>query len=73
MKCRSELQRCPLGNRITKSRGSRSVTRRLKMDENVSNELEVPLCTTWLDQVELECSFKSAMRRKIRKNMINFV
>ena len=39
----------------------------------MGDELNVAVCTTWLDYVELECSFKSAMRRKIRKNMINFV
>ena len=44
-----------------------------KMDEKVSDELEVVVRTIRLDLAELECSFKSAMRRKIRKNMINFV
>ena len=43
------------------------------MDEKVGNELEVAVCTTWLDLVELEYSFKSAMRRKNPKNMINFI
>ena len=43
------------------------------MDEKMGDELEVAVPTTWLALVELECSFKSAMRRKIRKNMINFV
>ena len=35
--------------------------------------MEVAVCTTWLDLVELECSFKYAMKRKSHKNMINFV
>ena len=39
----------------------------------MGDEMEVAVCATWLDLVELECSFKSAMSRKIRKNMINFV
>ena len=39
----------------------------------MGDELNVAVCATGLDHVELECSFKSAMRRKIRKNMINFV
>ena len=43
------------------------------MDEKVGDELEVGVCTTWLDLMEFECSFKSAIRRKIRENMINFV
>ena len=43
------------------------------MDEKGGDELEVAVCATWLDLVELEFSFKSVMRRKIRKNMINFV
>ena len=44
-----------------------------KMEDKVSSDLLVAVCATKLDLVELECSFKSAMRRKIRKNMINFV
>ena len=44
-----------------------------KTDEKVSNGLDVAVCVTRLDLVELECSFKSAIRRKIRNNMINFV
>ena len=44
-----------------------------KMHEKVSNGLDVAVCATRLDLVELECSFKSAMKRKSRKNMINFV
>ena len=41
------------------------------MDEKGGDELEVDVCTTWLDLIEFECSFKSAMRIKIRKNKIN--
>ena len=44
-----------------------------KMDEKVSSELGVAVCATKLDRVELECSFKSAMRSKSRKNTIDFV
>ena len=43
------------------------------MDEKVSSELGVAVCVTKLDRVELECSFKSAMRSKSRKNTIDFV
>ena len=43
------------------------------MDEKLSSELGVAMYATKLDLAKLECSFKSAMRRKIRKNMINFV
>ena len=39
----------------------------------MSSELGVAVCATKLDRVELECSLKSAMRSKSRKNMINFV
>ena len=44
-----------------------------KMDENVSDELEVAMCANTLDLLELEYSLKSAMRSKSRKNTINFV
>ena len=44
-----------------------------KMDEKVSSKLGVVICATKLDRVELECSLKTAMRSKIRKNTINFV
>ena len=43
------------------------------MDEKVSSELGVAVCTTKLDRIELECSLKSAMRSKSRKNTIYFV
>ena len=43
------------------------------MDEKVSSELGVDVCATKLDRVEHECSFKSAMRSKSRKNKIDFV
>ena len=44
-----------------------------KVDEKVSNGLEVAVCATRLDVVEFKCSLKSAMRGKICKNMINFI
>ena len=44
-----------------------------KMDEKVSSELGVAVRATKLDRVELECSVKSAMRSKSRKNTIDFV
>ena len=44
-----------------------------KIDEKVSSEFGVAVFATKLDLVELECSFKSAMKRKSHKNMINFV
>ena len=39
----------------------------------MSSELGVAVCATKLDRVELECTLKSAMRSKSRKNIINFV
>ena len=39
----------------------------------MSSELGVAVCATKLDLIEIECSFKSAMKSKIHKNMINFV
>ena len=39
----------------------------------MSSELGVTVCATKLDLVELECSFKSALKSKSHKNMINFV
>ena len=44
-----------------------------KADEKVSDGFVVAVFATRLDIVELECSFKSAMRGKSRKNMINLV
>ena len=44
-----------------------------KMDKKVSSELGVAMCATKLDLAKLKWLFKSARRRKIRKNMINFV
>ena len=44
-----------------------------KMDEKVSDELEVPVCATRLDLVKLECSFKSVMRSKSHMKIINFI
>ena len=43
------------------------------MDEKVSSELGVVVYAAKFDRVKLECSLKSAMRSKSRKNMINFV
>ena len=42
-----------------------------KMDQKVSSELGVAVCATKLDYVKLECSLKSAIRSKSRKNMLN--
>ena len=39
----------------------------------MSSELGVAVYAAKLDRVKLECSLKSAMRSKSRKNMINFV
>ena len=39
----------------------------------MSSELGVAVCASKLDSVELECSLKSAMRSKSRKNTICFV
>ena len=39
----------------------------------MSSELGVAVCATKLYRVELECSFKSAIRSKSRKNAINYV
>ena len=39
----------------------------------MGDELEVAVCATKLDSVELECSLKSAMRSKSRNNTICFV
>ena len=44
-----------------------------KTNEEGSDQLEVAMCATRLDIVELECSFKSAMSSKSRKNIINLV
>ena len=43
-----------------------------KMNEKVSDELEVAVWTIRVDLVKLESSLKSAMRSKNRKNLINF-
>ena len=43
------------------------------MDEKVSSELGVVVYAAKFDRVKLECSLKSAMRSKSRKNTINFV
>ena len=39
----------------------------------MSSVLGVAVCATKLDRVELDCSLKSAMRSKSRKNTRNFV
>ena len=44
-----------------------------KIEEKVSNEFEVAVCANRLDLIELECSFKSTMRSKSYKNVINFL
>ena len=73
MKRRSELRCRPLGYRTIKAVDQRVRCHAPETDEKVSDELEVGVCATRLDLVKLECSFKSTIRSKTRKNMLNFI